>query len=276
MRHQPLAVRRIAVEAAADVVVDAAGPHLPERMERHVEGRGVLRAGELAQQHVKRWGRGELGRVAEPAVDRLIERTEVLDGAIEELFGERIGGRLRGADVLQAGLDLVDVLLDLLALLLVGLGYAQEHLGKSRHAVAWRWGEIGPTPERFLIGRQEDRQRPATAPPHEGLRRFLVDVVEVRALFAVHFDVDEMLVHDLRDVRVLERLTLHHVAPVAGGVADRQQDRFIFGLGAGQGLLAPGVPVHRVVGVLQKIGAGLLEQPVPVLRRVAHACIVHG
>src|SRR5437899_11362827 len=32
MRHQPLAVRRIAVEAAADVVVDAAGPHLPERM----------------------------------------------------------------------------------------------------------------------------------------------------------------------------------------------------------------------------------------------------
>src|SRR5207245_4269899 len=68
---------------------------------------------------------------------------------------------LRGADVLQAGLDLVDVLLDLLALLLVGLGYAQEHLGKSRHAVAWRWGEIGPSPERFLIGRQKDRQRPA-------------------------------------------------------------------------------------------------------------------
>src|SRR5207249_8836031 len=118
-------------------------------MERHVEGRGVLRAGELAEQRVEGWGRGELGRIAEPAVDRLIERTEVLDGAIEELFGERIGGRLRGADVLQAGPNLVHVLLDLLVLLRVGLGHAQEHLGKSRHAVAWRWGEIGPTPERF-------------------------------------------------------------------------------------------------------------------------------
>src|SRR5207249_4179858 len=30
MRHQPLAVRRVAVKAAADVVVDAAGPHPPE------------------------------------------------------------------------------------------------------------------------------------------------------------------------------------------------------------------------------------------------------
>src|SRR5438445_673240 len=146
MWHQPLTVRRIAVEAAADVVIDAAGRHLPQRVERHVEGRGVFRARELAQQYVKRRGRGELGRVAEAAVDRLVERTEVLDGAIEELFGERIGGQLRGADVLQAGPNLVHVLLDLLVLLPVSLGHAQEHLGKSRHAVPWRWGKVGPTP----------------------------------------------------------------------------------------------------------------------------------
>src|SRR5437879_7456075 len=138
MRHQPLPVRRVAVEAAAEVVIDPAGSHLPQRVERHVEAFLILRAGELAQQHVEWRGRGELGRVAEPAVYWLIERAEVLDGAVEEFFGERIVGWLRGADVSQAGPHLVDVLLDLLVLLLVGLGHAQEHLGKSRHAVPWR------------------------------------------------------------------------------------------------------------------------------------------
>src|SRR3989449_3151868 len=68
------------VEAAAEVVIDPACCHLPQRVERHVEAFLILRAGELAQQHVEGRGRGELGRVAEPAVDRLIERAEVLDG----------------------------------------------------------------------------------------------------------------------------------------------------------------------------------------------------
>ena len=278
MRHQPLPVRRVAVEAAAEVVIDPAGSHLPQRVERHVEAFLILRAGELAQQHVEGRGRGELGRVAEPAVDRLIERAEVLDGAVEEFFGERLVGRLRGADVSQAGPHLVDVLLDLLVLLLVGLGHAQEHLGKSRHAVPRRRGKVGPSPERLLIGRQKDGQRPAAAPPHEGLRGLLVNVVEVGAFLPVHFDVDEVLVHDLGDVRVLEGLPLHHVAPVASRVADREQNRLVLSLGAGQGLLAPGVPVHRVVGVLPEIGARLVDEAVRVLRsvlRVAHNAIVH-
>src|SRR2546422_415290 len=96
------------VEAAAEVVIDPACCHLPQRVERHVEAFLILRAGELAQQHVEGRGRGELGRVAEPAVDRLIERAEVLDGAVEEFFGERLVGRLRGADVSQAGPHLVE------------------------------------------------------------------------------------------------------------------------------------------------------------------------
>ena len=57
--------------------------------------------------------------------------------------------------------------------------------------------------------------------------RGLIDLVEVRPLFAIHLDVDERLVHDRRNLGVLERLVRHHVAPVARRIADRQQDRLV-------------------------------------------------
>src|SRR6185312_5371031 len=60
-----------------------------------------------------------------------------------------------------------------------------------------------------------------------------------------------------RHVRRFEALVRHHMAPVAGGVADREQDRPVGAPGLGQRLLAPRPPMHRVVGVLQQVGAGL-------------------
>ena len=64
-------------------------------------------------------------------------------------------------------------------------------------------------------------------PPLAGhrLHGLHVDRVDVRALLAVDLDADEVLVHERRGLGVLEGLALHHVAPVAGGVADREQDR---------------------------------------------------
>ena len=57
--------------------------------------------------------------------------------------------------------------------------------------------------------------------------RVHVDRVDVRALLAVDLDADEALVHQRRDLRVLEGLALHHVAPVAGRVADRDEQRAV-------------------------------------------------
>ena len=67
---------------------------------------------------------------------------------------------------------------------------------------------------------------------------------------------------------VLERLALHDVAPVAGRVADRQEDRAVVRLRAGQRLRAPRVPVDRVVRVLEQVGAGLLGQAIGHARMV--------
>ena len=61
---------------------------------------------------------------------------------------------------------------------------------------------------------------------------------------------------------VLERLVLHDVAPVAGGVPDREEDRLVLVPRLGERLFAPRVPVHRVVGVLQEVGTGFLGEAV--------------
>jgi hypothetical protein len=55
----------------------------------------------------------------------------------------------------------------------------------------------------------------------------LVDLVEVGSFFAIDLDIDEALVHRLRHGGIFERLVRHHVAPVTGGIADRQQDGLV-------------------------------------------------
>ena len=99
--------------------------------------------------------------------------------------------------------------------------------------------------------------------PGHGLGRLHVDRIDVGSLLAVDLDADEPSVHLGRDVGVLERFVRHHVAPVAGRVADRQQDRHVALAGRGERLVTPRVPVDRVVGVLAQIRAGFLGQAVP-------------
>src|SRR3546814_15442414 len=85
---------------------------------------------------------------------------------------------------------------------------------------------------------------------------------DVRALLAVDLDVDEQPVHLAGDVGVLERLVRHHVAPVAGGVAHRQQHRLAGAAGLGEGGLAPRVPSAGIGAVSAQIAADFAEQAV--------------
>jgi hypothetical protein len=62
---------------------------------------------------------------------------------------------------------------------------------------------------------------------------------------------------------------LHDMAPVTGGVADRQQNRLVLRLGVIEHFLTPGLPVDRVVLVLQEIRAGFFAETVG-LERIDH------
>lgn len=44
-----------------------------------------------------------------------------------------------------------------------------------------------------------------------------------------------------------------NMAPVAGGIANREENRLILLPRLGEGLLRPGKPVHRIMSVLEQV-----------------------
>ena len=120
-----------------------------------------------------------------------------------------------------------------------------------RQATGWK---VGAAVKRFQVRRQKHVQGP-TAGTGQGRDRGHVEPVEVGALLAVQLDADEMSVHMPGHFRVFKRFAGHHVAPVAGRVADGQKDRPILLACQRQGFRTPWIPVHGVMGVLAQIGA---------------------
>ena len=78
----------------------------------------------------------------------------------------------------------------------------------------------------------------------------------------IDLDRHELLVEHRCHAIVLKRLVFHHVTPMAGGIADRQENRFVFGARLGERFVAPCEPVNRVAGVLQQVGTALARQPI--------------
>ena len=134
-----------------------------------------------------------------------------------------------------------------------GVGDGFQQGGETLAAVAFVGRKIGAPEKRFELGGQPDVQRPA-ARAGAGLHVGHVNAVHVGALLAVEFDRHEILVQLGGDGGVFKTLVRHDVAPVAGGVADGEQDGFVLGAGAGKGGLAPLQPIHGIIGMLAKVG----------------------
>ena len=209
--------------------------------------------------------RRELRRAAEAAVDRVEQcrrrprtrgRARRSAGPSSDV-GDAAGERVR----LDRGDELVGLLGHVVAAVRPHVGDRVHDPREAGHAAAVGRREVRAAVERAAVGREEHGHRPA-ALAGERLHRVHVDGVDVGPLLAVDLHVHEQPVHRRGDVGVLERLVRHHVAPVARRVADRQQDRLVLGRGPGQRLLAPRVPVDRVVGVLAQVRAGLVREAV--------------
>jgi hypothetical protein len=214
----------------------------------------------VAEQELQGHRRGELGRAAEAPVNPV-------EGPLQA--DHRGGGHVVGVDpagpgaerghrggvLQQGGADLPRLLLDPLLAPPPGVRDRGHHL----HEPGPR--EVGAAQERVAVRRHEHGHRPAALPGHRLGGRH-VHRVDVGPFLPVHLDRDQAVVDQLGGVRVLEGLVRHHVAPVAGGVADRQHHRHVAPPGLRQRLPRPGPPVHRIVGVLQQVGARRVLQPV--------------
>ena len=143
----------------------------------------------------------------------------------------------------------------------IDLVHGEEDTGETGHGAAVFGREVGAAVEGFGLGGEEDGHGPASL-AGDGLDGLHVDGVDVGPFLPIDFDVDEAVVHEAGDGRVFEGLPLHDVAPVAGGIADAEEDGFIFRLGLFEGFRPPGIPVDWVVGVLEEVGAGLVSESV--------------
>ena len=212
--------------------------------------------------------RRELRRVAEPAVDRVELEDQGLVGPFDrqgvDLARRRSAGRLG-----QRGRHLVGRLDEGRAPLAPHLGDPRDELAHARGPEPALLREVGPGEERAPVRGHDHRQRPAARARQE-LADGHVDLVHVGPLLAVDLDADERLVQEPRDLRVLERLVRHHVAPVTGRVPDREEDRTVQHARPLEGLVAPGVPVDGLAGVGEQVRTLLVDQPV-CRRVVGHA-----
>jgi len=137
----------------------------------------------------------------------------------------------------------------------------EQHPVERGKVLARLGREIGAAVEWLQFGRQEDRERPAGGAGHDA-HRLDVDLVHVGPFLPVYLDVDVVGVQDFRDLRVGERFAGHHVAPVAGRVADGQEYRFVLGLSPVKRLVAPRMPVDRVLRMVAEIRAGFAREAI--------------
>ncbi len=260
VRHEPRLVRRVAVEAPGQLVHQAPAGHPVEGRDEHLPRLVVARA---LQEEEEVGGRGELRGRPEAAplgVEALGETFP--DRAHDLRAGERLRLAPRRREVLPHRLrHHLGLLKQLRAPEGPRLAQALQHPGEAGAAPAVGRREVGPREKGLEVWGQEHRVRPAARAGDE-LGRGHVDLVHVGPLLAVHLHADEALVHLPGDLGLGEALPLHHVAPVAGRVADRQEDRLVLGAGAREGLLAPRVPVDGVVLVEEEVGARLACQSV--------------
>ena len=226
MRHQPDRVGRIAGIAAAEMVVDAALRHpLQHQVQRVLALRRAGAEGVLPQEAEDRRV-GEFRRALQAALLRIVHAAAAPPRPHPDApaSADRPGwpATLPRQHAAQRG----GVLRHHLVVGAPGLGDALQHLAERRPPPARLRREIRAAPERRAVRGDEHGQRPAALLAQRVQRRH-VQMVDVRPLLAVHLDVDEALVHQRRGLGVLEGFVRHHVAPVAGGIADRQQDRLV-------------------------------------------------
>ena len=110
-------------------------------------------------------------------------------------------------------------LCQLLPVLIPALVQGPQQIQKSNPAVGALPGKISSCIKRLSIRRQKQTGRPSAASGKQHTGRH-VNAVNIRPLFSVYFHRNKMTVQLFSHLFILKILMGHHMAPVAGAVAD--------------------------------------------------------
>ncbi len=222
----------------------------------------------LAEQKQEVVGRWKFRGATESAV-RLVESSLHLLGRLaKQVFsGESaLGVAVRATQMVH---DFPGNVQGFLRFVLPEMGYLGNQIQETGLGKFCGFREVGGRKKRFFVRGQDQSQGPA-APAGEELAGLHIHRVDVRPFLAIHLDRDEDLVDEPGHLIVLEGFVGHDMAPMAGGIADGQEDRFVQTLRLAEGLVSPGKPIHGIFGMLTKIWTFFLGQsiPAPGLRAV--------
>jgi hypothetical protein len=256
------------MKAAADVIAHPAKRHRAQGLHHHGE-RGISRLSRrsvfakadtlvLAQQEQQFARTRKFRRIAKAAAARVERLLELLQRFRQRTFFGVTAVVLAARHHREAIDDLRSRLQDLRAIVTPGAADLREHVDEGRPPILGGRRIVGAAVERLQVGRQPHAHRPA-AGAGRGLHERHVDPIDIRPLFAIDLDRNEQIVEDARHAFALERLALHHVAPMARRVADGKENRLARRLRSVERLRAPRIPVNRVVRMLQQVG-GLLAR----------------
>ncbi len=148
---------------------------------------------------------------------------------------------------------------------LPSVGHGHQHLIEAGQAVVRPRRPVSAAEKRLAFRREKHRQRPAAA-AGQHLHRVHIDLIQIETLLPIDLDAYETLVQQPGDFGIFKSIMGHHVAPMTGGITDRQEDWLLLGPGQGQRLGIPGPPIHRVSGVLEEVRAQFVGKVVRTWR----------
>src|SRR6266446_9486912 len=267
MRHVPVGVDRIPVKSATEMIVYSTSRHLSQCQQDHFQG--VLPGIRIpiarveARQKIKRDRARKFWGATETAFLRVKSSRKLLVSRLQNDGINFSGGGLVFGSFAQCINNVRALARDFFAIVLPCFGDSLQNSLESRMTKSvFRW-EIGSADKRFELWSKPYARGPATA-ARCCLDESHVNAIHIESFFAIDFNVHKLAIHDFGGGSIFERLVRHDVAPVTGGITDREKDGFVFASRFFKRFLAPGKPFHRVIGVLKQVGRLLVSQSVNV------------
>ena len=141
-----------------------------------------------------------------------------------------------------------------LALVLPGFMDHAQQLQQTDHRAFGMFRKIRAGKEGLVIRCHKNAGGPAAA-SGKGLTERHIDAVNIRSFLLVHLDGDKVPIEKFRDFPIFKAFVRHHMTPMTGAVANTEENGLILLTGFLESLGTPGIPVHRIVCVLEQIGA---------------------
>src|SRR5256714_6587309 len=265
MRHVPVGVDRIPVKSTTDMIVYSTSRHLSQCQQDHFQsmlpGIRIRIARVEARQKIQRDRPRKFWGTTETAFVRIKSSRKLLVSRLQNNGINFSGRSLVFGSFAQCINNVRSLPRNFCAIIFPGFGNPLQNSLESRMTKSVFRGEIGSTDKRCELWSKPYAHRPA-ATARCCLDESHVNAIHIGSLFTIDFNVHKLASHDVGGGSIFEGLMRHDVAPVTGGITDREKNGLVFASRFFERLLPPGKPFHRVIGVLEQVGRFLVSQSV--------------